>query len=220
MVRQRFLAVVLVIAWILIGAWQWSVLDAPKRVPLSNISKRDSGPRGLEFASEWALERPSSRIRESPSVPKRNLFAVFAGPKKRSVPSSSIRMKRGEKRLGLGSSAAAVGTTMPVVLQGVEPSVRRPPVEDVAAQASRVERDRRQRQLADHYAQYRLLGFADHSGVKQAFIGKGTDIYIVRQGDMLGDMFVVSLIAESGVKVRDIEYGLEQTMQLKPEGGG
>lgn len=221
MSRQRALAAALLIVWILVGMWQWSMLDAPTRVPLIHVSHNDPSPAGSEFAPEWTLEKHPSTTRESPSVPKRNLFAAFTEPRKRSVPSPGARMERVEKPLGPESSVAtAAGTTMPVVVQGVEPAVHRLSPQAMAEQAGRIARERRQKQLTEYYAQYRLLGVADRDGVKHAFIGKGTDIYIVRQGDMLGDMFLVSLVEESGVKISDVEYHLEYTLQLKTEGAG
>jgi Tfp pilus assembly protein PilP len=93
-----------------------------------------------------------------------------------------------------------------VAAQAVAPLVPRSVLPALTEQAGRIERERRQKQLADYSAQYRLLGIADRGGVKQAFVGKGPDIYIVRQGDMLGDMFLVSLVEESGVKISDVEY--------------
>lgn len=219
MSRQKAMAAAVLIAWIAVGAWQWSMSDGPKRVPLVNTSRSVPNPGGGESISEWTLLKPPPVTRQIPSVPKRNLFAPVAEHRQHSVLSSGARIKRVEHQerpeLPL---PGPVDTNPPVSVPPIDPAVHRLSAQEQADQARHSERERRQKQLADQFAQYRLLGVVDRGGIKQAFVGKGADIYIVRQGDLLGDMFFVSLVDASGVKVRDVENRLEHTLQLKTEG--
>ena len=85
--------------------------------------------------------------------------------------------------------------------------------------AARQEREQRLGKLREQASQYRLLGLAERGGVKQAFVGKGTDIYIVRQGDTLDGLFMVSIVDAGGVKIHDAEYHLEHTIKINKDAG-
>jgi len=122
-------------------------------------------------------------------------------------------MKQGKARVGNElSSAADVSSVLPTV---APPAIVLPSPQDLAEHARLIAREQRIKKLQDQSAQFRLLGFAERGGVKQAFIGQGTDIYVVRQGDTLESLFMVSMVAESGVKIRDLEYRQEYTIHMK-----
>jgi hypothetical protein len=83
----------------------------------------------------------------------------------------------------------------------------------------RQEREQRIGKLKAQAAQYRLIGLSDGGGVKQAFVEKGSDIYVVKQGDTLDGLFMVSIIELAGVKIRDAEFNVEYTMPIQKKDG-
>jgi hypothetical protein len=68
-------------------------------------------------------------------------------------------------------------------------------------------------------AQYRYLGYLNQNGVQKAFLGKGREIYIIREGDKLDGKFLVALIEATAVKIREADSNLETTIKLKKEEG-
>ncbi len=67
-------------------------------------------------------------------------------------------------------------------------------------------------------AQYRYLGYVNQNGVQKAFLGKGPEIYILRQGDMLDGQFVVESIDAMTVTITESTSKLETILTLKKEG--
>lgn len=216
MSRQGGMLSVLVVAWTLVVAWQWSIQDAPQRVPLANTSRTKANQQASVSVSEWNLQGFPTATRESPPIPKRNLFAPLIEQQSSFMGTSDARLKQGTARVGRNelSVAAAVSSVIPTVAR---PVISLPSPQDLAERARLIEREQRMKKLQDQSAQFRLLGFAERGGVKQAFIGKGADIYIVRQGDTLEGTFMVSIVAESGVKIRDFEYRQEYTIHMKKD---
>ncbi len=213
MSRQGGLLSVLVVGWAVVVAWQWSIQLEPQRVALINTSRTQANQQAPVFPSEWNLQGLPTPVRESPPVPKRNLFAPLIESQGRALGTSGVRMKQGKARVGNEPPvAAAVSSAISAI---TPPVMALPSPHDLAEHARRLEREQRMKKLQDQSAQFRLLGFAERGGIKQAFIGKGADIYVVRQGDTLEDIFMVSRVAESGVTIRDFEYRQEYAIHMK-----
>ncbi len=215
MSRQGGMLSVLVVAWTVVVAWQWSIQHEPQRVPLANTSRTKATQQVSAFPSEWNLQGLPTPLRESPPIPKRNLFAPLIEQQDSFVVTSDVRMKQGKAHIGNEPAVvAAVSSAIPTI---APPAISLPSPQDLAEQARLIAREQRIKKLQDQSAQFRLLGFAERGGVKQAFIGKGADIYVVRQGDALENIFMVSMVAESGVKIRDFEYRQEYTIHMKKD---
>ncbi len=75
------------------------------------------------------------------------------------------------------------------------------------------------RHLREQMGQYRYLGYLRHEGQQRAFLGKGKEIYIIRQGDSLEGKFLVAGIEASTVTLREIVNNLEATLELSKLGG-
>ena len=125
-----------------------------------------------------------------------------------------------QKNMPAPTEAAAVSLEKPAAVQPI-PAPMPPQLspQELAEMAERQEREQRIGKLRAQAAQYRLIGLSEGGGVKQAFVEKGSDIYVVRQGDTLDDVFMVSIIDLGGVKIRDAEFNVEYTMPLKKDGG-
>ena len=65
--------------------------------------------------------------------------------------------------------------------------------------------------------QYRYLGYVNQNGVQKAFLGKGREIYILREGETLEGKFQVALIEATTVKLLEHESKLETTLKHKKE---
>ncbi len=215
MSRQGSMLSVLVVGWTVVVVCQWSIQDVPQRVPLVNTSRMKANQQSPSSASEWNLQGFPTATRESPPIPKRNLFTPLIEQPGSYIGSPRMRMKPVKAHAGNEPSVvASASSAIPAI---VPLAISLPSPKDMAEQAGRLDREQRMRKLQDQSAQFRLLGFAERGGVKQAFIRKGSDIYIVRQGDTLEGIFMVSIVAESGVKIRDFEYHLEYTIHMKKD---
>lgn len=61
------------------------------------------------------------------------------------------------------------------------------------------------------------LGYVNQNGIQKAFLGKGREIHILRQGDRLEGKFQVALIEATSVKLLDADSKLETILKLKKE---
>lgn len=185
--------------------------EPPREVPLKftsklNVTKAQSA-FGLDVKS---LETPA---RTGAAKPARNIFV--AGAQALSVESPAPRLVARKKT--------------PVVAPVVEAAIAPPPPapdppgptpEELATQAAAQERELKLKQLKEQMSQYRYLGYVSHDGDSKAFLGKGHEIYIIRQGDKLDGKFVVAVVEPASVKIRETESSLETTIQLKKESPG
>jgi hypothetical protein len=89
--------------------------------------------------------------------------------------------------------------------------------EELAAQAARQQEELRRKQLQEQMAQYRYLGYLNQSGVQKAFLGKGREIYILRQGETLDGKFVVASIEAAAVKILESASKMEAVLKLKKD---
>lgn len=104
----------------------------------------------------------------------------------------------------------------PLVAVTAPPTPPVPPPPTAEELAQQQEALRRQ-QLQEQMAQYRYLGYVDRNGVHQAFLGKGREVDIIREGDTLDGKFQVTLIEATSVKLLDADSKLETTLKLKRE---
>ncbi|HEX7767676.1 MAG TPA: hypothetical protein VF443_13250, partial [Nitrospira sp.] len=69
----------------------------------------------------------------------------------------------------------------------------------------------------EQMGQYRYWGYLTQQGVLKAFVGKGKDLYIIRQGDKLDGKFLVASINATTVKLKEPATNLEASLDLKKE---
>ena len=122
-----------------------------------------------------------------------------------------------------GTEAAVINPAKQELDKPVPPITAPPPPQlspqELAEMKERQEREQRIGKLKAQATQYRLIGLSEGGGVKQAFVEKGSDIYVVRQGDTLDGIFLVSIIDLGGVKIRDAEFNVEYTMPIHKKDG-
>jgi hypothetical protein len=219
--------------WGVLGLWQWLSQSEPQRVPLTNISGAKPAAKAVHL--EWAVNQPKPTP-ESPAMPKRNLFAPLSERQEQMMLAAATpRARKEEKtaaRIAPPVSTVAQEAVAPSLKSGdekllapVAPVAPPPPqlspreLAEMKERQERLEREQRIGKLKAQAAQYRLIGLAEGGGVKQAFVEKGSDIYVVRQGDTLDGVFMVSIIDLGGVKIRDAEFNVEYTMPIHKKDG-
>jgi hypothetical protein len=149
--------------------------------------------------------------RDLPATPKRNIFVSVEKPQIAAV----VKPKA-------VAPAVAIPVAPPVapVVAAPPPAPPQPSPEELAALAARQRQEQLVRQLREQMAQYRYLGYLRQDGQQRAFLGKGPEIYIIRQGDMLEDKFLVAGIEAHAVTLKEGEYSLEATLELKKDKTG
>jgi hypothetical protein len=188
--------------------------ESPREVPLKftskgRVAKAQSTFGGLDVKS---LETPTRKVAANPT---RNIFVAAAQALSVESPPPRVVAK---KKPPVVAPLAEVAIAPPP-----EPPPAPPPgptPEELAAQAAAQERELKVKQLKEQMSQYRYLGYVSHDGDSKAFLGKGHEIYIIRQGDRLDGKFVVATVEPASVKIRETESSLETTIQLKKEGPG
>jgi len=220
MPRAGLLGGVLVL-WAAVVWWQFAMPPEPQRVPLTNVSGSSGARATVPPSPEWAVMKTVRTSGESPFTPKRNLFAPLTEQQEQWLEREAKRRKQANAK----AEVQHTPEVPPAPITSPEPRPATPPTpgpspEELAAQAARAEREQKIRKVQEQFGAYRLLGLAEREGTKQAFVGKGNDIHVVRQGDQLDGLFLVTLIDARGVKLREREFNLEHTITLKQEGSG
>lgn len=216
--------------WGALGLWLWFSHGEPERVQLTNVSGPRPPAKGVQL--EWAVNQPKPTP-ESPAMPKRNLFAPLSERQEQMMLAAVTPRprKEGQPHAKIAPSAPLVEeAAVTPVKQELEQPAPPPPApvappqpqlspQELADMRERQEREQRIGKLKAQAAQYKLIGLSEGGGVKQAFVEKGADIYVVKQGDTLDGVFMVSIIDLGGVKIRDAEFNVEYTMPIQKKEG-
>ncbi len=168
----------------------------PQRVPLTYKSGHvATSENSLSLPS---LKQPVSRHAKPATVtrhPPKNIFAPLEFPKP----------KRKKTRKAKPRAAPPPPPSPPKPVAAPLP-LGPTPEELAAAQARKL------------MAQYRVLGYATDGGQPQAFLGKGTKIFIVGIGETLEGRIQIAEITDTAVKLRETRTNLETTLPYKKAG--
>ena len=193
--------------FLLLGVWAgvgiWVIVDAPEpqRVPLKYVTGRASRTEvsrsqagaGLKV-NVALLEAARHRANEAFVAPK-NIFAPLATEK--SAPTHTKRKAPAQA----SSPVPAPGGPAPAV---APPAVPPPPSPEVlAAEAARQE-----------LAQYRYLGYLSRNGREEAFLSKGTELYIVKSDETIEQRVRVKTVTPTGVTLQEPRSQVERTIPL------
>ena len=200
--RQRYLMMGLGGVWCALILMRLFTADAQQEVPLTFVSGKPAiATRAAVGVSDpWQVTRVSLHAQEIPDGPKKNIFAPLG--ESTAVGAITVVAKRAKR------------TPTPVV--PVAPPGPTP--EELAEQAARQQEELKLKQVREQMGQYRYLGYLNQQGVHKAFVGKGTDIYIIRKGDKLDGKFLVSAIDPTSVTLKEPITSLETSLDLTKEG--
>jgi len=209
---QRTILIVLGGVWVLLLVWRFMPKDPPLEVPLTFVSGHSSAKKASGVPDPWQVKPMSMQAKSMPETPKKNIFAPLGA----------------STAVGDGESVASTVATRrskrlppapppPVVVAEMLPVPSGPTPEELAEQAAKQQEELRRKQVQEQMGQYRYLGYLTQQGVQKAFVGKGKDIYIIRQGDKLEGKFLVASINATTVKLREPVTSLETSLDLKKE---
>lgn len=210
-----------------IGLLYVMVIDVPPpiEVPLKYQSGQPATRAQQPSVEEtWEVHSLRAQSRALPVTPTRNIFSV-SGVVRSSDPANSPRAQ-GHTRQPLKAVASVPPSPPPpptqeeLARQQAELAAQAArQQQELAVQVARQQEEIQRQQLREQMAQYRYLGYVNQNGVHKAFLGKGRDIYIIREGDTLDGKFQVALIEATLVKLFEAESKLETTLNLKKEEG-
>lgn len=208
----------LLLLWGAVIAFRVMTEPEPQRVP-------------LKFVSGQVLARETARgADEMPAGPKpvgtqvarlsfkdpKNIFAPldFRTDEEKSA-AAQARLLAGRKKAEQAAAAAAPAPPAPPP----------PTPEELAAKEAQrqAELARQQKEQAIQRArqamgQYRFLGYLTRNGAPQAFLGKGSEIYIVKIGETVEGKIQVTTIDATTVKLTEQSTSTEASLPLVKEG--
>lgn len=204
--RQRYLMLGLGGVWCVVILMRLFTAEAPQEVPLTFVSGKPAATTraAVGAADPWQVTRVSLHAQEIPEGPKKNIFAPLG--ESTAVGATTVVAKRVKRQ-----PFPVVAVVAPVVPPGPTP-------EELAEQAARQQEELKLKQVREQMGQYRYLGYLNQQGVHKAFVGKGTDIYIIRTGDTLDGKFLVASIDPTSVKLKEPTTNLETSLALTKDG--
>lgn len=206
--------------------WRQTTMVLPQEVPLKFKSGQSLASRSKvedEDAFELALPRASQD--ESSSRPRRNIFASLdTSTQRESKKPQKTAHDTPSTQRPIALASPVLSDAAPPSIEPAEPALPIPPTgpplpspEELAAQAEREQHALRVKEAREQMTQFRYLGYLNQNGERKGFLGKGHDIYIVRQGDRLDGGVLVAAIDANTVTLRDTAQNLETTLQLKSD---
>lgn len=155
---------------------------------------------------DFAVKIPMPQGRDARSNPMKNIFAMSDWQERppRNAQSRGATAK---------SNLPAVPSTPEVVIPP-PPMPSMPSLDELAAQAARQLQENLIKQTKDLMAQYRYLGYVYRAGRNQAFLGKGNEIYILKEGDILDGRFLVRSIKATSVMLHEGRTNVEGWVEL------
>ena len=211
----------LVVVWLALLFVYFIDVPPPQEVPLKFKSGQAAADRIQRGPAEsWDVKSLHAQIpRELPTTPKRNIFMSASLTLSPEVQAKVLALRKKHQALAAAAATVSASPAPPVPLPpSPEELARRQ--EELAAQSARQQEELRRKQLQEQMAEYRYLGYVNQSGVQKAFLWKGREIYIIRQGDTLDGKFLVAAVEASTVKIRAADFNLETIIRLKKDEAG
>ena len=208
----------LLLLWVAVITLRVMAEPEPQRVPLKFVSGQvlDREPSNGTYTMPAGQRPVDTTVNYASFRTPKNIFAPLdlrTDEEKAAV--AQARLKAAEKKAEQAAIAAAPA-----------PPVPSPPTqEELAAQETlrHAELVRQQKEQAIQRArqamgQYRFLGYLTRNGAPQAFLGKGTDIYIVKVGETVENKIQVTTIDATTVKLVEQSTSTETSLPLVKEG--
>ena len=199
--------------WDLLLVMRWMTGEPPQEVPLRFQSGQSPAEVSAGGKSEDGLMlKPfKAQGQATPAGPQKNIFAMGLA----AVSDSSKKLHVVKRSMPPVPASAPVIVVPPPPVAPPPPIPAGPTPEELAAIAARQQHELLSRQAREQMAQYRYLGYADRDGRQQAFLGKGTEVYILQEGDQIDGKFLVAAIDPTVVVLRESVTNLEARIELK-----
>lgn len=201
------LSTALGLAWLTLMVFRMMTHDELQEIPLTYKSGQVQGGDQREpskLPAPLVAKSLQGRAKATPPTPSKNIFAPLEDTLHQS------RVRGSKTRLSKETSAAPV--VVPAFTAPPPPSPPSP--EALASEQRRRLEELAIQQAKELLAQYRFLGSLTKNGDRQAFLGKGQDIYIIRDGELLGGRIRVTVLNGSSIKLQETNTQLEKTLLL------
>lgn len=208
----------LLLLWAVVIAFRVMTEPEPQRVPLKYVS-------GQRVVREEAHKETDVPLVVRPT--QANAVAVaFTAPKNIFAP---LDLRTDEEKAAAAQArllATKKKTEQAAAAAAPAPPAPPPPTpEELAAKEAQrqAELARQQKEQAIQQAraamgQYRFLGYLTRDGAPQAFLGKGSEIYIVKTGETVEGKIQVKSIDAAAVKLMEQNTSTETSLPLVKEG--
>lgn len=175
----------LILVWAALAVWQWNVLEAPVRVPLTNVTgpgtgSRQSDGRGVGLHVNLRLLKATEMQRDATNVISRDIFSMTSVAEALPVNSDVVMPNQGE-----------IFATEALTDQGGVTNSE--PI---------------------RYLGFLRMGEESRSSQSVAVLRKDDDVLVLKAGDRIDDRLVLKQITPESVIVRDSGTQVEQTVGL------
>lgn len=178
----------LILVWAALAVSQWDLLEAPVRVPLTNVTGPATGGRqlygrGLGLHVNLSLLKSTSMERDSAYMMARNIFSM-----------------------------TSVEGTLPVNADVVVPNQ-----EETPATGTLVDQGGGTESGPIRYLGFLRMGEGPRNSQSVAVLRKDDEVLVLKAGDRIDERLVLKKITPESVTVRDAGTRIEQTVALSGE---
>lgn len=215
----------LLVLWTALITLRIMIGPEPQRVPLKFVSGQvvaQEVPRGIGESPSSVRPMSARADRVSFKDPK-NIFAPLdlrTDEEKAAAAQARLLAARKKAEQVAVASAAAPPAPPPPTPEELAAQEARRQAEIVRQQAelARQQKEQAIQQARTAMSKYRFLGYLTRNGAPQAFLGKGTDIYILRIGETVEGRIQVTTIDATTVKLMEQGTNTEASLTLVKEG--
>jgi hypothetical protein len=220
--RQWSVLIGLALIWLALIAFRVMNEPEPQRVPLVFVSgqavAREAERRSKTRAPAILLATSAHTTQVTFKAPK-NIFAPLdlrSDEEKAAIEQARLL----EARKKAEAAAAVAAKTAPPAPPPLTPEESAVQEAQRQAELARQQKEQAIQQARTAMGKYRFIGYLTRNGAPQAFLGKGTEIYIVKAGENLEGKIHVTTIEATTVKLTEGGTNTEASLPLVKEGGG
>lgn len=189
--KKVMMAGSLILVWATLAVLQWNLLEAPVRVPLTNVTGPATGGRQLDgrgggLQVNLSLLKATEMERDTTYMMPRNIFSM-----------------------------TAVEGTLPVNADVVVPNP-----EETPATGTLVDQGGGTESGPFRYLGFLRIGEGPRNSQSVAVLRKDDEVLVLKVGDRIDERLVLKKITPESVTVRDAGTRIEQTVALSDEVDG
>jgi len=203
---KGWLAIFLGATWAALVIFEVTNQPSPERVPL----KFKSGPtqdiaekHAHQSDNPFTVRLARAKTHELPHLPSHNIFASLDTPS----PEATLRQVNKHTVSGLVKPSQSPSPAPIVAAPPASPSEQ-----ELAAQRAIQQTEMARLEAMRELGAFRFLGFLEQDGLARAFLARGNELYVVKNGDAIDGRYVITVLDNSSVKIRATSTGAETTI--------
>jgi hypothetical protein len=209
----------LLLLWIAVITFRVVAGPEPQRVPLKYVSgqgvARETAPGESGRPQGVQLTRAPAAAGMTFKMPK-NIFAPLdLRTDEEKAAAAQARLLAARKKSEQVAAAAAPAPPAPPPPTPEELAAKEAQRQ---AELARQQKEQAIQQARSAMSKYRFLGYLTRNGAPQAFLGKGSEIYIVKTGETVEGRIQVTTIDATTVKLTEQTTSTETSLPLVKEG--